>query len=161
MKMEVNDMSFEITKEADKYLNQLNRNSKSGSLDIDWDFYYICALVGMYHRRLNSEIKEDELRELTRSFPQKYHDKKFYIIALLIESEIHRKGVETRSRKELEKFMLKKVEEGETGLSENGEELLNKYAAGGLEIIKEKIGRVEDLHVFFIRLYEEILNVKN
>ncbi len=150
-------MSFEITKEGDKYLERLNRNSSSGEFEIDWDFYYICSIIGMYHRRLKSDIESENLRELTRSFPQKYYNNKNYIIALLIEAEMYRKGVETRTRKELEEFMLNKVGKGETGLSENGEELLNKYAAGGLEIIKEKIGRVEDLHTFFLRIYEEIL----
>ncbi len=150
-------MSFEITKEGDKYLERLNRNSSSGEFEIDWDFYYICSIIGMYHRRLKSDIESENLRELTRSFPQKYYNNKNYIIALLIEAEMYRKGVETRTRKELEEFMLNKVGKGETGFSENGEELLNKYAAGGLEIIKEKIGRVEDLHTFFLRIYDEIL----
>ncbi|NMA30225.1 MAG: hypothetical protein GX941_00170 [Candidatus Methanofastidiosa archaeon] len=150
-------MGFKLSEGASAYLKKLKKNQSNGKFDYDFDFYYLCAVLGMTFRRCISLNGGDEI---TRNFPSKYDKYKHSIIALLIEAEKERTGKDSSIRKEFEKFMLDLVDpHSPTQLNSIGEERLNCYAQGGYELLSERVGSVESLDVFFVKyrsLFDEL-----
>ena len=74
------------------------------------------------------------------------------IAALLIDAEIERKGILPTDKKSIEKLMLQLINhQSHTKLSSEGIDLLNLYAAGGFNRIRENIDATSELEVFLIQ----------
>jgi len=144
-------MGFELSDGAQTYYKQINQRSKSGKFGIQFDFYYLCCILGM----LKGKFPQLESgNELTRTFPAEYYKQRYHIIGLLIDAEIKRTGLDPQNRDNLEKFMLKLVSmENPTHLSDEGEKYLNRYAEGGYQLIVEEIGVIDDYTSFMIKYH--------
>lgn len=148
-------MGFKLSEDSYKYLKDLKKDKSAGEFKLDFDFYYLCAVLGMTFRRCNSF---NSGKEITRNFPGKYDSYKYKIIALLLDAEKERTGTDDSNRKNFERFMLSYVDpKKETELSEEGEDRLNCYAEGGFQMISEKIGKVDKLDAFLI-LYHSLFS---
>lgn len=152
-------MSFKLSDDAYIYLKKIKKNKTAGEFKLDFDFYYLCAILGMTFRRCTSFTGGNEI---LRSFPNKYSKYSHIIIALLIEAEKDRTGVDSSDRKHFEKFILKFVDpKSLTELSDEGEDRLNCYAQGGFEKLNEDIGYVEPLDAFLVKYYELFSQLKD
>lgn len=152
-------MGFKMSSEASKYLNKINRNSTSGKFPIDFDFYYLCFILGVTFRKCAENI---EGKEFVKEFPNKYATQNSLLIGLLLEAELSRTGIDTSNRDHLEKFILKFVDpKSVTRLSSEGEEKMNCYAQGGFEKFVEVSSSVDSLDSFLIQYYELINRVND
>lgn len=147
-------MGFELSDGSRKYFKQIQERSNSGKFKIQFDFYYLCCILGMLK---NKFPKQDSTNEIARQFPGDYYNQKDHIIGLLIDAEIRRTGLVSSDRKSLEKFVLKLVSmDNPNHLSEEGEKYLNRYAEGGYQFIISQIGTVDEYTSFMIEYYELI-----
>jgi hypothetical protein len=150
-------MSFNMSPDSKMYFNKINRESKSGKFQTQFDFYYLCLIMGLIKKELKENIGEKFLDE----FPSDYHAQREQILGLLISSEIERKGVDFDDRKKIEETMLKMVKpDSPTRLSETGEKLVNQYAQGGFELISNKIPSAYNLDTFLIHYYKLLISKK-
>lgn len=147
-------MGFELSNGAKRYYKAIQDTSISGKFKLEFDFYYLCCVLGMVKGRF-PELEDGT--EVTRTFPVEYQNQHYHIIGLLIDAEIRRTGLDVSNRTNLEKFMLKLVSmDNPTHLSDEGEKYLNRYAEGGYQIILEEIGKMEDYTAFMIKYYDLI-----
>jgi len=145
-------MGFELSNGAQTYYKHIIQRSKSGRFKLQFDFYYLCCILGM----LKGKFPQLESgNEISRTFPNEYYKQRYHIIGLLIDAEIRRTGLDQKNRDNLEKFMLKLVSmDNPTHLSDEGEKYLNRYAEGGYQLIVEEIGIIDDFTSFMIKYYD-------
>ena len=149
-------MGFNFTDAARGYWRKLNDHSKSGKLEILFDLYYLSFIVGCLKKELFEEEKLGT--EFIDAFPESYYDQKEQIIALLISTEIERKGIDPKDRTQIQKTMLNYVKpDSTTRLSKKGETVMKQYAQKGFQIIKDKIPNPFNVDTFIIRYFGEII----
>jgi hypothetical protein len=103
-----------------------------------FDAYYLCLMVGLDSVRLSSP-DEVETEEFTKSYPVSFQRQADIIAGLLIDAELVRNGIETEDRASIEREMLELLDShSPTRLSEKGNDLLNRYAASGFRLLREK-----------------------
>jgi len=142
-------MGFELSDGAQTYYKRVEQRSKSGKFKFQFDFYYLCCILGMLKGKFP---KLESGNEIYRTFPTEYYKQRYHIIGLLIDAEIRRTGLDASDRANLEKFMLKLVSmENPTHLSDDGEKYLNRYAEGGYQLILEEIGMMDEYTPFMIK----------
>jgi len=147
-------MGFNMSTGAKKYYNKLNRESKSGVFQTQFDFYYLCLIAGFTKKLLKDKTGEKFVDE----FPNDFHTQREQIIGLLITTELARKGIDTKNREQIEKIMLRLVKpDSPTRLSPDGEKLMNQYAQGGFGYISEQIPSAYNLDTFLIHYYKAVI----
>lgn len=124
-----------------------------------FDAYWACLCVGLLAReQAGPEMLEREGRFLA-AYPEDYEPFGEYIAGLLVEAELSAMHTENFTEPELERAIadLLKVS-APTRLSPKGLGLLNRYAAGGFQIIKDQMRpRPTDIPNFLIR-YQSVLD---
>lgn len=122
-----------------------------------FDAYWACLCVGLLAREhaSNEELESD--RFLT-AYPEDYEPYGEYIAGLLVEAELAAMHTETFTEAELEHAIAELLKvSAPTRLSPKGLGLLNRYAAGGFQIIKDKMRpRPTDVSNFLMR-YQLVL----
>ena len=143
---------------AKNYFNKLNKESTTGKLQVQFDFYYLCLIAGFINGKISENIGDKFVDDFpsTSFFPQRD-----LIVGLLIAAEIDRNEIDTTDRKRIEKLMVGLVKsDSPTHMSEKGERLMNQYAQGGFEYIAGKIPSIYNLNTFLVRYYDEIVKTK-
>ena len=123
-----------------------------------FDAYWACLCVGLLAREPAPSEELGTERFLT-AYPEGYEHYGEYIAGLLVEAELATMHTETYTEAELEHAIadLLKVS-APTRLSPKGLGLLNRYAAGGFQIIKDKMRpRPTDVPNFLMR-YQLVLD---
>lgn len=123
-----------------------------------FDAYWACLCVGLLAREQASSDKLEKDRFLV-AYPEDYEPYGEYVAGLLVEAELAALHTENYTESELERAIsdLLKVS-APTRLSPKGLGLLNRYAAGGFEIIKDKMRpRPTDVPNFLLR-YQSVLD---
>lgn len=123
-----------------------------------FDAYWACLCVGLLAREQAGPDKLEKDRFLV-AYPDDYEPYGEYIAGLLVEAELSAVHTENYTEPELERAIanLLKVS-APTRLSPKGLGLLNRYAAGGYQIIREKMRpRPTDIPNFLIR-YQSVLD---
>ncbi len=145
-------MSFRLSQEARAYFKPIDDRSSSGSFRSIWDKYYLCLMVGLQKSRLGKDTAQEQ--EFIGYFIDDYRDQRFEIVALFITAEINRRGLPSEEHA-IRKLMLELLDPGSpTGLTEEGHRLLNKYAEGGFEIIREEIPDPSEFDMFIKKYYD-------
>lgn len=147
-------MAFKMPKYAKFYFKQIDNQSEDyAKFKTLFDKYYLCLMLGLYKRELGTE--EEIVKEVfVNNFIEDYKDKANIIIGLLIDAELERKGIILEERKSVEKVILDLIDENSiTKLNSNAIDQLNKYAAGGMSIIREEIPVTADIELFLSRYY--------
>ena len=127
-------MSFKLSAQTKVYFKRIFGRGSEDKLDLLWDEYYLCLMVGFSNTILGKEDTND--KEITKSFLQAYRDQRFEIIASLIAAEIERIGIFEKG--DIESLMTTVLDHASpTGLSLDGHRLMNRYVAGGFELIKD------------------------
>lgn len=147
-------MAFKLPKDAKFYFKQIdNQNEEHAKFKTLFDKYYFCLMLGLYKRELGSE---DEISKevFVTNFIEDYKDKANIIIGLLIDAELERKGIRLEERSSVQKVILDLIDENAvTKLNPTAIEQLNKYAAGGMSIIREEIPITSDIELFLSQYY--------
>lgn len=123
-----------------------------------FDAYWACLCVGLLAREQAAADKLEKDRFLT-AYPEDYEPYGEYVAGLLVEAELAALHTEDYTESELERAIadLLKVS-APTRLSPKGLGLLNGYAAGGFQIIKDKMRpRPTDVPNFLVR-YQSVLD---
>jgi hypothetical protein len=69
---------------------------------------------------------------------------------------MRRRDIRPSDRERVQQLILELTSNNDTFLSEEGADLLNLYAAGGLQIIQDKITRPPELATFLSHYYKLI-----
>jgi hypothetical protein len=150
-------MGFILDDHGTEYYTAVNlRKDQGPKFNVKFDVYYLFLMMGLKLRKLGSpeQIKRDAFVDY---YPEVYRDKAELIAGLLIDAEMVRKGIEPNNRQSVEKLMLQLIDHmSVTKLSSKGIELLNLYAAGGANYIRDNISSTSELEVFLVSYYKLI-----
>lgn len=148
-------MGFKLPKEAREYFKYIDQ--RENKFKTIFDKYYLCLMVGFCEEKLGKP-EEFESADFLESYPQAYADKAPLITGLLINSEMNRQGISSEDRISVEGLILYLIDNNSsTKLSEKSIELLNSYAAAGMNKIKDKITQTSDLETFLVH-YHRLIN---
>jgi len=138
-------MPFRMTEKCRKFFSDItagpSKSNVENKLSMLFDGYYLCLLVGLAKVEINNNT-EFENTAFIDEYPTAYQNAgvREYIAGLLISTEASRKGANTQNEAELEKLMSSLISaESVTRLTLDGEDLLNQYAARGIDIMMEKM----------------------
>lgn len=147
-------MAFKLPKDAKFYFKQIdNQNEEHAKFKTLFDKYYFCLMLGLHRRELGCE-EEISKEVFVSNFIEEYKDKANLIIGLLIDAELERKGIRLEERNSVQKVILDLIDENAiTKLNSDAIEQLNKYAAGGMSIIREEIPTTSDIEIFLSQYF--------
>lgn len=147
---------FRWSKNTKDWSENLLDNKRNSVIKIDFDLYYIFLLIGLGLGR-SEALNEKNSTDIIRYYPSKYTAQRHKIAMMLIYCDLKTSGFSTNDKN----IVKSKIEEIITSDSVNlitsdGEKLLNNYANGGYEAVREKMAKVEPNDALFIKiLYEE------
>lgn len=148
-------MGFKLPIEAREYFKPIDQ--RSNKFKTLFDKYYLCLMIGFLNEKLGKQ-EEYENADFIDNYPQPYADKAPLITGLLINTEMERQGINSEDRISVEALILELIDNNSiTKLSEKGTELLNCYAAGGMDIIRENIAKNSEIETFLVH-YHRLLN---
>lgn len=128
-------MSFKHHKQAPTFFQRLMPGGL-GRFDTQFDAYYYCLMCGLDRRLLGAESDVGE--EFVKDYVQTYQPYADLIAGLLVDAELVRINIPLDDVKSVEKKMVDLLEPVSTSkLKPEGLALLNRYAAGGFEIISD------------------------
>lgn len=147
-------MAFRIKNEAKDWFKYIRPH-----MEYDFDYYYLCLMAGMAKReKTPQDIPQVDTTELTQDFPGDYRLRGRLIIALLIKTDLEAMGIKLKERAALDAHIHRLIEpHSASGLSSEGERLVNRYANRGFEILLEWFDqRPRNLEIF-LPLYKQKL----
>jgi hypothetical protein len=153
-------MGFRLPKGARSFFAAMDVRKDEGSgLSSDaeepriehlFDMFYFCLMLGLQTRELGRS-EDVESKDFYSEYPIAYSSYAGLIAALLIESEMVRRGIRLTDAQALENLMLEVLDHRTpTILKDAGVDLANRYAARGMQLIYENISKTSRLEVFLI-----------
>lgn len=152
-------MSFRLHKQAPSFFRNLLPGGGSGlRFDTQFDAYFHCLMCGLDRRRLGADAEVGE--EFVRDYVQSYQPHAELIAGLLVDAELFRINIKLDDVKGVERKMVELLEPASaTRLSSEGLALLNRYAAGGFNVVSDAFAMapqgLEDFLVTYHRLWSE------
>jgi hypothetical protein len=149
-------VSFKVPIELRDYFRLID-DQASHKFKYLFDKYYLCLMIGLQNVELGKE-EDIENAEFIDHYPEPYADKAELITGLLINAEMERQCIEPDARESIQSLILKLIDNNSpTKLSMYGNGLLNSYAAGGMNIIRENIPKTNELETFLV-FYHRLIN---
>ena len=143
-------MSFRLSKENRAYFKGISKEFK-----IKLDMYYLCLMMGIAS---NNKSDNPEAGELIDYWADKYSNYANYIIGLILYVEAKNTGIDISNKETTSQHLNTFLDP--TQLSrlslEKGFKEANRYANGGMEIMRAKIPEPQLLGEFLIK-YQEVL----
>lgn len=141
-------MGFRLSDEAREYFRSIDQHSSTGKFNTTWDQYYLCFMAGVIERRLGEPPEADPFIE---KFTVDYRDQRYELLASLVSAEIDRKGLPWEDKDGIRDLMMHLLDSSTpTNLSDDGLEMMNRYAEGGFSLIRERIPKPRDLDEFLV-----------
>ena len=109
---------------------------------MDIDKYYACLMLGLRAGELGSEddIAPSSFLAAGTGYPGAYKETGDVIAGLLVDAEIRRNHIDIEDRDQIESETVKLLKpQSAMGLSDKGIDLLNRYAARGLEYLQSEM----------------------
>jgi hypothetical protein len=132
-------MSFVFPKGARDFFKGIDKQREGAIKVIMFDKYYCCLLAGLDVRQLAGE-EDLESEVFINAYPEDYRAQADIIAGLLIDAELDRKAIAAGDRASIELEMVKLLNPvSATRLSEEGNKLLNRYAAEGFRLIRDRM----------------------
>lgn len=127
-----------------------------GSL-ILFDAYYASLMLGLATKKTGT-INMLDRTFFIQNYPNEYEPYREYIAGLLVDAEVTALHSADYSERQLERSIAKLLQVASpTRLSAEGMHILNLYAAGGFELLPQKMGtKPSDPSNFLIR-YQTVL----
>lgn len=146
-------MSFVAPKGLDVFFKGIGHAKSDGTqFGLMFDKYYLCLLIGLDQRRIG-QPGDLEADEFIRGYPQDYAAQKEILAGLLIDAELDRQSIGATDRESIQQVMLRLLDHSSpSGLSVEGEQVINRYAAGGLSILRDGLPTPQSLSDF-LRAY--------
>jgi hypothetical protein len=147
---------FRWSKSAKDWAEILQNNKKNTVIKIDFDLYYIFLLIGLGLGRTET-LEQKNSADIIGTYPSKYTSQRHKIAMMLIYCDLKASGFSTND-KNIVKSKIEEIISSESSnlITSNAEKLLNNYANGGYEAVREKMAKVEPNDALFIKiLYEE------
>ncbi len=143
-------MSFRLHKQAPSFFRNLLPSGTGPRFDTQFDIYDHCLMCGLDRRRLGAESDVGE--EFNRDYVQAFQPHAELIAGLLVDAELVRINIELDDMKGVERKMIELLEPASaTRLSAIGLGLLNRYAAGGFNVISDAFATPpQSLEDFFV-----------
>jgi hypothetical protein len=125
-------MSFFRRPEMDAWFSHLH---KENALEIQFDNYYLCLMMGF------ATLRDDQLdggNELIRHFPGQYAGVSKLIIGLLLIAETQKLGKELTNKRDVEFLVNQYLDvSGSGSMNDAGFGRVNDYANGGFNYLVE------------------------
>jgi|TARA_B110000967_G_scaffold192357_1_gene218934 hypothetical protein len=147
---------FRWSKNTKDWAETLLDNKKNSVIKIDFDLYYLFLLIGLGLGR-SEVLDEKNSTDIIRYYPSKYIAQRHKIAMMLIYCDLKVSGFST-NEKNIVKSKIEEIITSDTVnlITGNAEKLLNNYANGGYEAVRERMNKVEPNDALFIKiLYEE------
>ena len=131
------------------YFSELEKTSSTGKFKIMLQKYWLCAQIGMAYGKMSD--REDGDKWITDYFAEPLKSNDHYIRGLAFYLEAKRKGYGSDNEEDLLGGMNEFFDnETQNRLTPEALHSINRYAAGGFEIINEKIPNPTDLASFLL-----------
>lgn len=120
-----------------------------------FDGFYACLLLGVLKARLGK--KDDlETQRFIEGYPTEYSASRDFIAALVVDAELRRVGTDKYDQSDFERGISRLLQvDSPTGLSAEGLEAANLYAAGGFSFLEERLRpRPGNSTSFFLRFHD-------
>lgn len=130
-------MGFRLREDSEKWFNQIKDDLPFRS---KWDMYYFCLMAGLATgRRSNPTAGGRNAPEFVSYIIDDYKPARNLILGLLILAETKRFKIDITEKKSVQKLIKSMIDphQSQTGLTDEGESLLNAYASGGYEYLSE------------------------
>lgn len=149
-------MAFRIKNEAKDWFKYVRP-----SMEFDFDYYYLCLMAGLASKQKGEQdLPQSETTELTQDFPGDYRLRGRVIVALFIKTDLELMGISLTERATLNEHIHKLVEpHSASGLSNEGERLINRYANRGFDILTEWFDEKPRKLEIFLPLYKRKLDL--
>ncbi len=147
-------VSFVLSNAAREFFKLIERQRDGATKFILFDQYYCCLMVGLDLRRM-AEPAELDGEVFLNTYPEDFRGQADIIAGLLIDAELDRKGILPEDKSSIEREMIRLLDpRTPTRLSDDGNDLLNLYAAEGFTAIREKMLRPSGLEEFLIGYHD-------
>ena len=138
---------FKVHKDAKNWAENLF--AKDSPVKTLMDVYYLSLMVGIGRGDCPS-FEESRVIQITRTYTGGFLPYKDLLAGVLLVAEINNYGLpmerDTIRKKVFELFDSK----SQTSLSEQGINIMNRYAFGGFELMKSKLKKAPAVHDFLI-----------
>lgn len=133
-------MAFRLPKACRNFFSEVVTTGSTGRNEENkflwFDAYYLCLLVGLAKKKISPDPSLLD-SEFIDYYPEPYAASRDYIAGLLIATELERLDIVKEDAASLQKLMLHYVDyESPTRLSKHGLDILNQYAARGMEVMQ-------------------------
>lgn len=148
---------FRLSQNADKWFSNIRKD-----LSLDFDVYYFCLMAGL--AKGNKELQPtSETRDLLARFPQEYRAESKIIVSLFLKKELDKLGVSMQDKPVVHQTIKKYIDSDSPSglLSEEGQREMNKYANGGLQVLKEHFNDKPRTIEVFILLFSQMIEDLN
>jgi len=124
--------------------------------------YYFCLMLGLVKKRKASDEEMVNSEEFVEYFPEPFGSGKNKIISLFLETELSLLGIDLSNREAVQKILTEYITPNSlTWLTKKGLSEMDKYCAGGFEILRDEFDdRPASKYAFFLnfeRLITEAL----
>lgn len=139
-------------KRTEEQINFFKRISKKGPFQIDFDFWYLCFLVGISSGR---KEQGSSSVDMFPRFPERYSAFENVIISMLLSAELAAKEIDPSDRTSVKLVVDDLIDPGNRPfLSSSGFKAFNEYSAGGYDIISEHFEQEapDDAATFLIKI---------
>ena len=144
---------FVQSAEMTEYFDALNRSSTTGKIANRLEQWWLCAQVGLITGQTGDSPGTGS-SDMVDYFIKSMEDSQTRIRGLFLVKQFEKVDAGGLEREILEAEIQRLLSVSDSRLSDDSTKLLDKYATGGLEIIKEEIGKKEELYVFMMRYHE-------
>jgi hypothetical protein len=145
-------MAFRISAGCKNWFSHL---SGKDPLKRIFDYYYLCAILGIAAR--HKRTPDAEAEEFVDDFISSYKPYQRRIIGLLTLAYLEDTGIGLNEKDVVaQKFSELVTTETSSNLTDKGFGLLNSYTQGGFEILSEEMDKPHDI-VFFLAKYQKLL----
>lgn len=115
-----------------------------------FDAYYCCLLVGLDGER-HGRAEDLEKDDFAKVYPEAYRGQAELIAGLLVDAELRRQEIGPEDRQSIEAEMVRLLDlKSSSRLSEDGDRLLDLYAATGFERIEAALAAPDNLEDFLV-----------
>jgi len=146
-------MSFVFPRGARDFFKQIEKQRDGAIKFIMFDQFYCCLLAGLDVRRIGTD---DDLENdpFLNGYPEDYRGQADIIGGLLIDAELDRKAIAPEDKGAIEREMVKLLDPtSPTRLSDEGDKLLNLYAAEGFKLIQDRVMPPTGIDQFLVAYY--------
>jgi len=115
-----------------------------------FDAYYFSLLLGLREGRLG-DANRLEAQSFFDAYPDNYRAQAELIAGLLVDSELRRLQIGIGDRADIERQMVLLLDlTSTTRLSGHGDQLLNRYAVAGFDVLQDGIMPPDNLEDFLV-----------